>query len=450
MKTALGTVALPVAFPSIVPASVFGTNAPSNRINIGAIGMGRISISYDMPSVLGLESARVVAACDVDQKRAEGGKKFINDHYSKKENKPYDGVKVFTDYRELLSHKDIDAVVISTPDHWHGLLTIHAARAGKDIYLQKPASLTIAEGREVSDAVKKAGVILQMGSQQRSLYPWPQFHKVCELVRNGRIGKLEKIFIGLPGDPAGGDSTQMDVPAHLNYDMWLGETPEVYYTQDRVHSQSDVFARPGWLRCEQFGAGMITGWGSHHIDIAHWGMGTEYSGPVEVWGSAAFAKAGLWDVHGKFTTYAKYENGVLMEVSDGLPNGVKFEGTDGWIFVTRGNYSVTSSDPVQKDKADAPLMASDPAILTSVIGDNEVRLYRAPEQHEDWINCIKSRQQPVAPVEVGHRSCSACLLHHAAMKLNRKLYWDPVKERFRNDDEANNLLQRTRRSPYVI
>ena len=241
----------------------------------------------------------------------------------------------------------------------------------------------------------------------------------------------------------------MPVPKNLDYDKWLGSTPVVYYTEKRVHPQTG-YDRPGWLRCEQFGAGMITGWGAHHIDSAHWGMGTERTGPVEIWGKAEFPKSGLWDVHGPFKTEALYENGVHMIVSGEFPNGIKFEGTNGWIFVSRGNDTVTSSDPVAKLKDATALAASDPKILTSVIGPGEFHLPVSTDHHGNWLEAVRSRQQPIAPVEEAHRSCSACLLHHAAMKLPRKLYWDPAKERFKNDDEANALLSRPQRKPYVI
>jgi predicted dehydrogenase len=221
----------------------------------------------------------------------------------------------------------------------------------------------------------------------------------------------------------------------------------VYYTEKRVHPQND-YSRPGWLRCEQFGAGMITGWGSHHIDCAHWAMDTEYTGPIEVWGKADFPKAGLWDVHGSFTTYGKYANGVKMTVSTELPNGIKFVGTEGWIFVTRGDYKASPNEPaVPNQKA---LSASNPKIIESVIGPNEVNLYRSQEHHGDWLNSMLTRKQPIAPVEVGHRSCSTCLIHHIAMRLPRTLQWDPMNERFVNDDEANALLNRQHRFPYLI
>jgi len=341
---AVSSLALNV-FPSIVPARVFGKNAPSNRIAIGAIGNGRISRIHDLPGVWKYDYAQVMAVCDLDTKRAADAKVLVNDYYSKKNGKPFDGVKEYHDYRELIRSKDIDAVLISTPDHTHAMICIAAARAGKHIYMQKPASLTISEGRIVSDVVQKSGVKFQIGSQQRSS---TQFRYAAELVRNGRIGPLKTVYVGLPGDPSGEEEKEMPVPPNLNYDMWLGSTPLVYYTEKRVHPQAD-YGRPGWLRCEQFGAGMITGWGSHHIDSAHWGMGMERSGPIEVGGRAEFPTKGLWDVHGIFKTDALYANGVRMVVTNELPNGIKFEGSEGWIFVTRGNYQATaSSDSSQR------------------------------------------------------------------------------------------------------
>jgi len=438
--------AIAAGFPAIVPSSIFGQKAPSNRINVGAIGNGRISRVHDLPSTWKFDSAQIMAVCDLDSKRVEDAKKLVNDYYGKKTGKAYDGVTGYTNYHELLANKDVDAVIISTPDHWHAIIAVDAVEAGKDVYLQKPASLTIAEGRALSNAVQRTGRILQVGSQQRSSV---QFRYAAELVRNGRIGQLKTVQIGLPVDPSGDVEPEMPIPKNLNYDMWLGSTPNVYYTEKRVHPQND-FSRPGWLRCEQFGAGMITGWGAHHVDSAHWAMDTEYSGPVEVSGSAEFPTKGLWDVHGKFETEGIYANGVKMTISDDFPNGTRFEGTQGWIFVSRGNESVTDSDPTAKLKDAQALAASDPKIITSVIGPDEIHLYESTDHHGNWLDCIKSRQQPIAPVEVGHRACSTCLVHHMAMKLKRTLYWDPAKERFKNDDQANAMLSRPQRWPYVI
>lgn len=462
LKASLGT-AIAVNFPTIVPARVLGKFAPSNLINVASIGCGRISTSHDMTEIARYAGARIMAVCDVDRDRANAGPAAVKLNYEKQAAlnggiKADWEIKVYNDYKELLNNKDIDAVHISLPDHQHAIVGVHAVNAGKDVYLQKPASLTIEEGRILSNAVKKTGRVFQTGSQQRGNNPWPQFKKACELVRNGRIGALKTVEVGLPGDPGGGNRIQMPTPKNLDYDAWLGATPDIYYTEDRVHSHDTsvkgISSRPGWLRMEQFGAGMITGWGAHHIDIAHWGMDMEYSGPTEIWGHANFPTdhpnyKGLWDVHGIFRTEAMYANGVNMIVSNELPNGVKFIGTEGWIWATRGNYRVTDTDPVSDNNGVKPIDASNPKILQSVIGANETHLFDSPEQHVNWLEAIKNGTPLSAPIEVGHRSCSACLLHHIAMKLNRKVYWDPVKEAFKNNDtEATALLSRARRKKY--
>lgn len=445
LKSGIG---LAVTLPTIVPSSVFGASAPSNRLNIGAIGVGRISRVHDMKEVFKLNGAQIMAVCDLDSKRLGLGKQLVDETYAAKYGKSWNATLAYGDYHALLANKDIDGVMISTPDHQHAILAVHAVRAGKDVYLQKPASLTIAEGRVMADAVKKSGRILQIGSQQRSDNPWPQFRRACELVRNGRIGALKHVEIGLPGDPSGPEAPQQPVPPNLNYDAWLGSTPEVYYTEMRVHPQDD-FSRPGWLRCEQFGAGMITGWGAHHVDTAHWGMDMEHSGPVEVWGTAEFPTSGLWNVHGKFLTHARYANGVTMDISGDFPNGVKFIGSKGWIFVSRSG-EVSSSDPKSSAQAMGPLVASDPKILESVIGPDEIHLYASTEQHADWINAMKTRGAMATNAEIGHRACSTCLVHWIAMHLKRRLQWDPVAERFQNDDEANAMLSRPQRAPYTF
>ncbi len=441
--------------PTIVPATVLGRShlAPSDTINIGQIGCGRIARDHDMPLTLQNAGVRMVAVCDLDRLRAGEGKQFVLDFHARAGSSAPD-VRVYYDYRELIAQTDIDAVVISTPDHQHFLPALEASLAGKDVYLQKPFSLTVREGRILSDVLHRLGTVFQVGSQQRSQDPWPHFKRACELARNGRIGELRTVQVGLPGDPAGGDTTPMPVPENLDYDMWLGTTPEVYYTVDRVHPQERIppargYSRPGWLRCEQFSAGMITGWGAHHVDTAHWGMGTEFTGPIELEATAEFATGGLWDVHGDFKVEAKYANGVTMLISGAFPNGVRFEGTEGWIFVTRGGAPVTASDPVTRQRQ-SPLQASDPKMLESEIGPDELHLYESPEQHTNWIDCIRSRRTTVAPVEVAHRSTSACLIAHIAMKLQRPLHWDPINERFHNDDEATAMLSRPQRYPYNL
>jgi predicted dehydrogenase len=453
LKSAMGAGALGAfGFPTIVPATVFGRFAPSNLIQVAQIGCGRIGRTSEIPGVLRhSEIARFVAVCDLDTVRLADGKAMIEEHYARKfQRDGYANVKTFGDYRELLADKSIDAVCISTPDHWHAQPAIEAALAGKDIYVQKPAALTIHEGRQMADTIKRTGRILQLGSQQRSE---AQFRLACELVRNGRIGKITRVAIGLPVDPAGDEEPQMPVPSNLNYDMWLGSTPAVFYTEKRVHPQSSNirarYDRPGWLRCEQFGAGMITGWGAHHLDIAQWAMGLEHSGPVSAVATAEFPKKGLWDVHGSFQVVARYANGATMFVSDRLPTGIKFVGEDGWIWVTRGTYPVPKGAE-RRAITSQSLAASDSRILASEFKEGDVRLHASPQNdhHLDWLTSIQTRQPPVAPAEDGHRACTACLVSHAAMKLGRMLVWDPEKERFGDDEEANALLSRPQRKPY--
>ena len=331
-KTALGTATI-VGFPSIVPTNVFGKNAPSNKINIGQIGCGRIARSHDLIDTMVFEKANVMAVCDLDSNRMKDGKLLVDQFYQEKKGKTnYKGTKMYGDYREMLMDKDIDAVLISTPDHWHSQPAIEAAMAGKDIYLQKPTSLTVQEGRHLVNVVQKNNVVLQLGTQQRAM---PQFRIAAELVRNGRIGKLHTVKIGLPGDPGGPEATDMPIPKNLNFDMWLGSTPEVPYTEIGVHPQIG-YSRPGWLRHENYGAGMITGWGQHHYDSAAWGMNTELVGPSSVQAIADFPKSGLWNVHGDFMVKHEYDNGITVLTSGGYPNGVRYEGSEGWIFVSRG------------------------------------------------------------------------------------------------------------------
>jgi predicted dehydrogenase len=439
--SAVGT----LGFPTIVPAHVLGgKDAPSNKINIGQIGCGRIARTHDLPGTWKHEKARIMAVCDLDRHRTEETKQLVEEYYTKKTGQAnYIDVKMYDDYREMLLNKDIDAVMISTPDFWHAQPAMEAALAGKDIYLQKPTSLTIHEGRQLANVIKKTGRILQVGTQQRST---SQFRIAAELVRNGRIGKLHTVKIGLPGDPSGPPAPAMPVPKGFNFDMWLGSTPEMAYTEIAVHPQKG-YDRPGWLRMEQFGAGMITGWGQHHYDSAAWGMDTEYTGPISVESVAEFPKSGLWNVHGDFMSKAEYANGITMYTSGGYQNGIRYEGSEGWIFVSRGDYAATPSDPTAKVRSKA-LDASNPKILESVIGENELHLYNSPDQHGNWLECIETRKEPISPIEIGHRACTVCLITHVSMKVPRKLQWDPTKEQFVNDAEANTWLRRAQRAPY--
>lgn len=420
-----------LALPYIVPASVFGDAAPSERITVGCIGVGRMGTG-DLNEALGFKQVQVVAVCDVDSNRVKNAQKRVESYYRDRGVAAgYHGCATYGDFRDLLARDDIDAVQISTQDHWHALPAIEAAKRGKDIFLQKPMSLTIQEGRILSDTVKRYDRVFQIGSQQRSD---ARFRQACELVRNGRIGKLHTIKIGFGTDPGTGPQPVMPVPKELNYDMWLGPAPWAPYTEMRVHPQKG-YGRPGWLRITDYGAGMITGWGSHHNDIAQWGMGTEYTGPVEIEGYAEFPKDGLWDVHGPFHIEYTYANGVKIICADNKENkqGVVFEGTEGSVYVRRGHIE-----------------AQPASLLEETIGADETKLYVSNNHKGNFYDCIKSRAKTVAPAEVAHRSCSVCLLGQIGMQLGRKLRWDPDAEQFVGDPEANRMLSKPMRSPWQL
>lgn len=441
LKNTVATTAGAIIIPTVVPSSVFGASAPSNKINVGQIGCGRIAVTHDMPGTMQHDIARMVAVSDLDSIRMDKGKKLVEDFYKKKGTSVE--AKMYADYHDMLADKDIDAVVISTPDHWHTQPAIEAALAGKDIYVQKPTSLTVTEGRLLSDIVNRQGSVLQVGTQQRSS---SQFRRAAELVRNGRIGKVHTVKIGLPGDPSGPVFETGPIPSNLNFDMWMGSTPEVEYKEKMVHPQND-YSRPGWLRHEYYGAGMITGWGQHHYDSAAWGMDTEHTGPISVEAVAQFPKSGDWNVHGDFMVKHEYANGITVYTSGGFPNGIRYEGEDGWIFVTRGAYRATPSDPIPEGSTKA-LDASSDDILKSVIGKDEINLYVSNEQHGNWLDCIKTRKKPISDVEIGHRACSVCLVSHIAMHVPGILKWNPDTERFIDNDLANSMLSRPQRYPY--
>jgi len=414
-----------------VPSSVFGADAPSNRITFGFIGVGRMGMG-DMREILGFKQAQVIAVCDVDANRVENAKKTVEAHYSRQASGgDYTGCRAFGDYRDLVARTEIDAVSIATPDHWHILPAVAAAKAGKDIFLQKPLSLTIKEGRVLSDTVHRYNRIFLVGSQQRSDARWRQ---ACELVRNGRIGKVHTVKVGFGVDPGTTPQPPMPVPDNLDYDMWLGPAPWAPYTEKRVHPQKD-YSRPGWLRITDYGAGMITGWGAHHNDIAQWGLGTEYTGPVQIEGHTQYPKDGLWNVHGDFSITYTYANGVKVICADNKKNkqGVLFEGTEGWVSVRRGKID-----------------ARPKSLLTSTIGADEIQLYKSNNHKLNLLECIKSRRQTVAPAEIAHRSCTVCLLGDIAMRLGRKLRWNPDEEKFINDEQADRLLSKPMRGPWRL
>ncbi len=441
IKSAAAAGVAAVGFPTIIPASALGKNgtvAPSNRINVGVIGTGNQGTN-DLKSMIKDERVQIVAVCDVNRESAgywngavagrEPARKIVEAYYAA--NTPagtYKGCGVLSDYRELLARKDIDAVHIATPDHWHALQVIDACKAGKDIYCQKPLSLTVADGRAMADAVKKYKRVLQTGSQQRSDV---NFRRACELVRNGRIGKLQTVKVGLPGGhkdfgKTGDRKKPEPVPAGFDYNVWLGPAPQADYAPARCH----VNFR--WNL--DYSGGNLTDWGGHHPDIAHWGMDTERTGPVAIRNAKGVfpPRTDLWNTATEFSFECVYANGVVLAVSDKFKMGVTFEGSKGSVFVTRGSGS---SEPT--------------SIWDSVIGPKEIHLYESSNHFRNFIDCVRSRKEPIAPCEVAHRSITIAHLGNIAMMLGRDLKWDPKKEKFVKDDEANKMLDRPYRAPWT-
>lgn len=431
-RSFLKAAAVSVLAPTIVPSTIFGSSAPSNTKLMGCIGVGRQG-QGDMQELIyrGLDAgARVVAVCDVDAHRMEDAQWLAEKIYATELGKNrYKGCTAYRDFRELLARKDIDGVLIVTPDHWHAPIAVTAANAGKDIYLEKPLTYSIVEGQKLVQAVRKNNRVLQVGSQQRSS---TYFLMACELTQNQRIGKLHTIRVWLPEDHGTGNPHPMPVPVNLDYNFWLGPKPQAPFTEDRVHPQRS-YSRPGWLQIKQYCLGMITGWGSHMNDIAQWGNNTDNTGPIEIEAKAEFPNRGLFDVHTTFRAEAMYANGVRLIMETGDPAGVRFEGDRGWVFVKRG-----------------AIQASDREILRQKIQENETKLYRSSNHMKNFLECMHNRKDPVAPVEVGHRSNTICVLTHIAMKLGRKLLWNPQDERFIKDDEANRLLDYPHRKPWAM
>jgi predicted dehydrogenase len=347
-------------------------------------------------------------------------------------------VKTFHDYHDVLASPEIDAVVVTVPDHWHALIAIEAAAAGKHVYVQKPVTYSILEAIGLRRAVEAKKIILQTGSQQRSERPWKSFRAASEAVRNGRIGQLRTIKIGIGLDkPSGKKPAPMPVPENLDYERWLGAAPEQPYMEGRVHPQNDPGGRPGWITTEDFGLGMITNWGAHHVDIAQWAMGQELGGPKTVEAHAKFMKNDVWTVHTTYHVEMLYPGGVQVILDNQFPTGIRFEGDEGWVFCTRGEDS---------DDAQPPLRASDPKILARLDG-NAVRWMPSRTHHGNWLESIVANTQPIAPIQQSARSLEACAAAWISMKLGRKLTWDAATEMFVKDDAANAMRGRQARKP---
>jgi predicted dehydrogenase len=442
LKTSIvGSAGLTV-LPNILPRSLFAADAPSKRINVVLIGCGREGRA-DVEGTMKQSIARVVGVCDLDSKRAASAQQMIADYY-KKEGESNVKVETYHNYHDVLSRSDVDAVIVSVPDHQHALVASSAAIAGKHIYVQKPLTYSIAESIALRSAVRAKKVILQAGSQQRSEHPFVAFRPASEAARNGRLGKLTKIEIGIGLDkPSGKPPMAMQVPTNFDYERWLGPAPEQPYMEGRVHPQ-EGFGRPGWITTEDFGLGMITNWGAHHIDIAQWGMGMELSGPQTITGTAEFMKNDVWTVHTDYHVEMNYSNGVQVILDNKFENGLKFIGAEGSVFCSRGAVRVTSSDPNVPDTGKSALRWSDPKLASLPPG---AKRWPASSNHYlNWLEAIVANRDPIAPVDQAARSLQACATAWIAMKLKRKLTWNPDSEMFVNDDEANALRGRKART----
>ena len=436
-RTAAAATAL-IAAPTVIPASAMGKNGhvpPSDRINLAFIGAGNQGCN-DARSFLNDERVQITTICDVNKKSdgywdgAVAGREYlmnlVDEAYSKKYGKKYKSTRGYEDFREVIQRKDIDAVEVVTPDHWHAIPVMMAAAAGKDIYCQKPLSLTVQQGRDMSDAVKKHNIVFQTGSQQRSNH---HFRRVCELVRNGKIGELHTVVCGLPGGtPDFGNTGHLTktqpVPDGFNYDMWLGPAPEAPYCPARTH----VNFR--WVL--DYSGGNVTDWGGHHPDIAQWGMNTEYTGPVKIRNpKSKWSEHPVWNSATEFYFECIYKNGVKLIIQSDKDLGVTFKGSEGEVWAGRQKHTVK------------------PESLKDVeIGPDDVNLYKSDDHFRNFIDCVISREEPIAPAEVAHRSISIAHLGNIAMMLEQDLDWDPEKEEFIDNFAANQLLTRRMREPW--
>ncbi|MDX9974154.1 MAG: Gfo/Idh/MocA family oxidoreductase [FCB group bacterium] len=414
-------------FPAIIPASAMGADghvAPSNRIVMGCIGVGSQG-KGNMGNFLKRPDAQVVAVCDVDAGHRAEAKNLVNEAYGSVDCKEYN------DFRELLTRDDLDALMLALPDHWHSIPAITAAQKGLHMYAEKPLAYSIGEGRAMVDAVNKAGVVWQTGSWQRSQ---AHFRKGCEIVRSGRIGRVHTVKVGLPTGKTIGPQPEMPVPAGFDYDFWLGPAPWAPYTEKRCHWDFR------WIL--DYSGGQLTDWIGHHGDIANWGMGTELTSPTSIRGGGLFPREGLWDAAIEYTFVCEFPAGVspvapdgfTMILSNSFPMGTRFEGTEGWVRVDRGEELETF-----------------PATLKDVpLGPNDVHLYESNDHFQNFLDCCRSGEKCVAPIEPAYHAITLGLLGNIAMQLGRELKWDPTTEHFVDDPIADRKLMRPMRAPWSL
>lgn len=441
----LHTAAALVAAPTIVPARVLGKHAPSNRITMGCIGVGGMGMR-NLRAAMANDDVQIIAACDPVSSSNEYGhwfkdgwqgpwfgrdaaKHIVEHHYAQQTGREsFKGCAAYIDFRELLARDDIDTVTNVTPDHWHAPITVAACRAGKDVYSEKPLSLTLTEGRAMVEAVRQNGRILQTGTHRRS---FPAARHMCELIRNGRIGKVLKATVEIGKNHREGPKDKLEahpVPPWLDYDMWLGPAPTAPYHKDRCLYSFRFIS--------DYSGGNVTNLGAHMIDLVQWATGHDDGGPVEVEDlGGVFPPEALFDVANPARFRFRYAEGIECELFSGERSAyVKFEGEKGWLGF------------------DDRMTASDPKLMRETIGPDEIHLYQSSDHMRNFLDCVKSRREPAAPVEIGHRSAAVCHLGNIAMQLRAKLQWDPVAERFtgKNAGRANQLLHRAYRGPWTL
>jgi len=412
--------------PYIIPSSVMGfskNTAPSDKIVMAGIGFGMMGIP-NMESFLSKNEVKWVAVCDIDENHLVQARDIVNKKYGNKD------CATYHDFRDLCMRDDIDAVSLALPDHWHAIVSIFCARAGFDIYGEKPLTHSLVEGRSLCNAVKRYGTIWQTGSWQRSV---ANFHKAAELVRNGRIGKIKRIEVGLPQghyDFAGtkGQEKMGPPPKYLDYDLWLGPAPYAPYCPARVHRN--------WRWNMDYGGGQLMDWVGHHVDIAHWGMGYDSTGPIEIQGKAEYERAGVWNSPTRYFLNFKYADGTPMIVAGGYPeirNGTKWIGEYGWVWCNREGFETYP-----------------PSLIKEFIGPDEIKLYESEDHYQNFLDCIKTRKTTIAPAETAHRSASVGHLGLIALELGRKIKFDPETETIEGDPEAQRLLSRSYRKPWEL
>ncbi|WKN40849.1 Gfo/Idh/MocA family protein [Tunicatimonas pelagia] len=402
---------------SIVPRRVLGGanyTSPSDQITVGYIGTGKQGRGTLFKKFIKIPEVQIVAACDVDTQKLSDFTQMASAYYAENRSQKANQINVHSDFRELLERKDVDAVIIVTPDHWHATASILACEAGKDVYCEKPLSLTVKEGRDMVKATRKHQRVFQTGSMQRS---WEDFHRAAELVINGYIGDIERVVVSVGGPPDACEQPAEPVPSHLDWNMWQGPAPKREYSSFFAPSMSwDGW--PRWRYCKYYGGGLMTDWGAHMFDIAQWALGKDDSGPVEVIPDGKEYKV---------LTYL-YEDGTPMVREDfGKGNAIRFEGSEGVIEVSRQFLNVPENLKDQK------------------ISDSDIHLYKSRDHYRDWLDAIRQRSKPICDVEVGHRTATVCNIGNIAYELNRPLRWNPKKEKFKGDREANQMLSRKQR-----